>query len=103
MAKKTKSTKKHRFKYAEPTGVAARPAESTLQETSSVAPSAKPNAVFKPQAGAAVVASRDFGYVTTDLRRLAVFAVGLIALELILWYLFEHTGLGAAVYGLIRL
>lgn len=45
----------------------------------------------------------EFNYVGRDVKRILILAVGLVLLQLVLWYLFEHTGLGPAVYRLIKL
>lgn len=63
--------------------------------------SEQPTANSRP-AVSATVAQADFGYVTTDLRRVGVFAISLILLELLLWYLMSHTGLGNSIYNLIQ-
>ena len=96
MAKKTKSNKKHRFKYAEPTG------GSELTQAAVQVPMATTAAPAKGTVAAPTVASRDFTYVSVDVRRLSVFAVGLVALELLLWFTFTHTGVGDAVFNLVH-
>ncbi len=91
MAKKNQN-KKHKFKYTEPTGASvasARPASSATDA---------PNL---SKANAAATA-RDFSYVGKDLRRIVVFALGLIALELALWGLLGHTSLGDAVFRFVQ-
>jgi hypothetical protein len=97
MAKKNKPSKKHSLKYAQPTtgvGTGVTPAPA--------APKATTTTPARPAAGAAAVASgRDFSFVAADLRRIAIFAVGLVGIELVLWYLLNHTGLGQAVYNLV--
>lgn len=92
MAKKKSKNKKHSFKYAEPT--TATPAQSAS------GPAARP--ATPNRAAAPVAAMRDFSYLPGDLRRLALFAGGLVLVELVLWYLFAHTGLGPAVDGLVK-
>ena len=105
MAKKKSQNKKHKFKYAEPpTGVNS-PASADKQgeaaganQTNRVAvPSTRPYV----KAGA-VADTRDFSYVGHDLRRIAILAGLLLALEIALWYLFGHTGLGNTVYNLVK-
>ena len=96
MAKKKSQNKKHRFKHTEPSG-AIQTSQGTVASASG---EAKP-AQLRP-APAAAVPSRDFGYVARDLRRIAVFATALIALEVALWYAFNNTGLGATVYSLFK-
>jgi len=48
------------------------------------------------------VTTRDFSYVSIDLARIAVLAVLLVGLELVLWLLFTHTGVGSAVYSFVK-
>lgn len=50
--------------------------------------------------GAATV--RDFSYVLVDLRRTAILAGSLVIFQIVLWYLFTHTGLGPSVYNLVK-
>ncbi len=101
MAKKNKSSKKHRFKYAEPTALGGVVTQTPVSSPVTASPGKA--SVVGPAAGAsATVATRDFGYVTRDLRRLGVLAVGLVLLEVMLWYLFNYTGLGDSVYQLVQ-
>ena len=92
MAKKksSKANRKHQFKYAAPA-------------TTVAAPGAK--VVSAPSAAASVGAAtqRDFSYVLVDLRRTAILGGSLVVFQLILWYLFNHTGLGPSVYNLVKL
>jgi hypothetical protein len=97
MAKKSKTTKKHRLKYAQPatdSAVVSTPAAASAPASSSMA-SPRPMS-------SAVATGRDFSFVAGDLRRLAVLAVSLVAVELVLWYLMGHTGLGQTLYNLIN-
>jgi hypothetical protein len=94
MAKK-KQTKKHRFKYAEPVG-------SGVGSTPTIAPIPDVASASVPRSNPIGVSSRDFAYVRRDLRRLSILAAGLIIFELILWWLFGHSGLGSAVYSLVH-
>jgi hypothetical protein len=97
MAKKKHSNKKHRFKYAEPSTLAAQaPAVPSPAVNQAETQAPKP-ATSVAQAG---TVTRDFSYVRGDLRRIAVLGGSLIALELILWYLFGHTSVGPSVYNL---
>jgi hypothetical protein len=104
MAKKKSQNKKHKFKYAEPTSSvisagapATQPNEAaTTQPSRVIAPAGRPVRVV------AALDTRDFSYVGQDLRRVGVMAGSLLALEVILWYLFGHSGLGSAVYNLIK-
>ncbi len=86
MAKKNKVSKKHRFKYAAPAGSAASPAPIAVAS------------VQASSAAEAVALGRDFSYVAHDIRRILVFAVGLVALEAALSYLLGHTSVGPSVY-----
>ena len=98
MAKK-KQSKKHKFKYSEPTSQ-LRPAEippPTLKNNGSQ------TAVLRPPVGkAATVQARDFSYVLSDLRRIFILGISLVLAELLLWYLFGHTGLGNSAYNLVN-
>jgi hypothetical protein len=101
MAKKSKTTKKHRFKYTEPTGLkAAQSSVATAEPVTSGSESSK--TAKQPVTPSAVALGRDFSYVVTDLRRLGVLMAGLVALEAVLWYLLNHTGVGDVVFNLIQ-
>ena len=95
MAKKKslKTNRKHQLKYAAPSGVASIDRPVKAANFGSVA----------AQSPAVVTTERDFSYVGHDLRRILVLGGGLIFFLLILWYLFGHTGLGPAVYNLIKI
>jgi hypothetical protein len=92
MAKKksSKANRKHQFKYAAPS-------------TAVVAPSAKQPAGSPTLPSAAAASQRDFSYVAVDLRRIALLGGSLVVFEFVLWYIFNHTGLGPAVYNLVKL
>lgn len=90
MAKKNQN-KKHKFKYAEPT--------AGTQVTRPASPKVAATTPARTSSGAAV---RDFSYVTHDLRRIVILAVGLIALEVLLWGALEHTSLGETVFRLVQ-
>ena len=94
MAKK-KQTKKHKFKYAAPATGMAPAALSPVDMTAG-------EAVVAPQRAIGVVAGRNFAYVGHDLRRVGLLGGGLVAVELILWWAFGHTGLGNEVYNLVH-
>ena len=103
---KKKQRKKHQFKAAH-VGGAAIPAVQTSQhatpaarESAAVVAEKRTKATRNSQALAGV---EDFGYVSVELKRVAILAVGLVALELILWVLFRQTGLGTRVYQTIKL
>lgn len=100
MSKKTKSgKKKHQFKYAQPAEpvAAAASVEKAASEKLVGAKAPATNVMPEP----ITLPGRDLSYLPNDLRRIGVLAVGLIALEFLLWYLFNHTGLGPAVYKLV--
>jgi len=98
MGKKKNLQKKHKFKHAEgqvgqAVGVAERPSQAS-------APTTAP-AAGRSSAPTAVV-GRDFSYVGKDLRRIAVMAVSLVALEFVLYYLLVHTSVGTTVYSFVN-
>lgn len=45
----------------------------------------------------------DYDYVRSDLRRSFVISGSIIAALVLLWVLFEHTGVGPAIYHLIKI
>ena len=97
MAKK-KQSKKHRFKYTEPSVAAGLQAAGGRLSESHVQAAATAGKVTADQSAGLAVGVRDFSYVGTDVRRIAMLAVWLVALEAILWYVFTHTGVGASFY-----
>src|SRR2546430_15443418 len=95
MAKKNKSTKKHRFKYTEPSGRSAAPAASE-NAASSVATMASASgssaSPAKRGSSAAVVAGGyDFSCVPVDERRLGGLGAAHVAVEVVVRYVFGHT------------
>jgi hypothetical protein len=94
MSKKSQG-KKHKFKHAESRAVTADSMAVSSGLRSSVAP--KSSYVRAP-----VAVGRDFSYVLGDLQRIVVLAVSFVLVEAILWFLFAHTGFGAAVYHLVQ-
>lgn len=102
MAKK-KQFKKHKLKHGEQsTGVIEAEAQETPKANVKPKAPAVPAGVTKAVTGSGSVAERDFSYVGGDLRKILVLAVSLVAVELVLWFLFGHTGLGNAVYQAVR-
>lgn len=95
MANKKHQGKKHKFKYAEPSGV-------TTGTVSTQAAAVTATSSERQAAVTAAIGARDFSYVGGDLRRVAILAVALVALEAVLWYLFGHTSVGDSVYKLIN-
>lgn len=97
MAKKKNQSKKHKFKYADPTASVMSVPAGGSGEAASVS-----NAPAKARQAVAAGPTRDFSYVVSDLRRILVLAVVLVGLELVLWYLFTHTGIGHQAYSLVK-
>jgi hypothetical protein len=93
MGKKSQG-KKHKFKHVEASNAQAMPASSVGAPVPSRAQAGGTVSVTQP--------SRDFGYVLGDMRRIMALALALVALELALWYLLSHTGLGDTVYRMIQ-
>lgn len=98
MAKKKKSHKKQQFKYAAPTAhrdLTPAVAGSQPITTAGVVTKTVKGGVLSYEVA-------NLSLIKNDIRKVAVLAVGFVALQLALWWLFEHTGLGAAVYHLIK-
>lgn len=93
MAKKTKSAKKHRFKHVEPSSGGPAAGTATVK-AATVASSAGP--------APAVAPAQEARFVAADLRRILILLLGLVGLELVLWYLLGHTSLDPALYDLIQ-
>jgi hypothetical protein len=94
MAKK-KQTKKHKFKYTDPVIATASGVSS-----SAVAMGGDMRA---PQSRQSVTGNqRNFSYVGRDMRRVALLALCLVVLELVLYYLLTHTGLGSTLDSLVH-
>lgn len=89
MAKKKNQTRKHKFKYAEPT--------QSMEHADVTEPAIAGVRSVRP----GVDVSRDFSYVAHDLKRIGITAVILILAEIILWFAMGNTGLGKSVYSLI--
>lgn len=95
MAKKRKSSsKKHRFS---PDHVAA-PAQAS---SAALAPSQSSASASAPAALAVGFATAH--EVKRDVGRLLILATGFVALLIILWVLFTHTGLGPDTYKAVKL
>ncbi len=91
------SKKKHRkkqFKAQQPKPQSA--PQATVQVEAPTAAVITPT----PQATAEVA---HLSLINRDVRRVMVLAASFVGVEIILWYLFGHTGLGSAVYNLIKL
>jgi hypothetical protein len=102
MAKKKSQSKKHKFKYSEPTSGVRPDLEKGVPEATISNAKVMAKAKQGRPAGAVVADTRDFSYVGADVRRIGVLAASLVALELVIWYLFGHTGLGNAVFNLVQ-
>ena len=94
MAKKRKSNKKHRFS---PDHVQTGPVRPVSGQETSV-----------PSPVAAAPSGMSVGYATAqvvrrDVVRVLLLAAGFIALMILLWVLFTHTGLGPAAYRAVKL
>jgi hypothetical protein len=92
MSKKKTNPKKHKFKHAES-------APSSPSMTPMAATSAK---LAAPRLANAVASTRDFSYVAKDVRRIGFMVGGLIAIELVFYYLLVFTPIGAAVYQFVN-
>jgi len=102
MAKK-KQAKKHKFKYAGEVQTADVVSSTVVGGIKKAEPAAAPwRAQSAALRTAAVSGGRDFSYVGQDARRIAVLAGSLVALEVVLWYLLAHTGVGNAVYTFVK-
>ena len=70
--------------------------------TGGEAPATTVSASARARQAVAIGPIRDFSYVGSDLRRILILAVGLVGIELALWFLFTHTGVGNQVYNLVK-
>ncbi len=98
MAKKKKSHKLHKknqFKDASPTN-SATTGEAQVKPTPVVAATKGVNSASLNYEIA------NLHLIKRDIRKVALLAGFFVALQLVLWFLFEHTGLGNAVYHLIK-
>lgn len=104
MAKKKNISKKHKFKHVE-AGSAQPLATVAPTDPATVSPAAKTAAPARATAPAPayIGSGRDFRYVSTDLKRIGILAASLVALELVLYYVLQHTVLGTTVYSLVRI
>jgi hypothetical protein len=99
MAKKKNISKKHKFKHVEQ-GTAVSSSISSANTAAATITTAKGPVTRKPVFVNQAV-TRDFSYVVTDVRRIAVLAVSLVVLELVLAYVFSHTSIGPAIYKMV--
>ena len=91
---KKKSRKKHQFKYAAPVGSSAvsMGGESSLVATRSTT-----------QPAVLLSSDGELTHIRHDIIKTAYLAAAFICGQLVLWALFNHTGVGAAVYSLVKL
>lgn len=99
MAKKKYNSKKHRFKNVEDP---LHPGDQTPIEHSVVTAVSNSRDKTVSSKPVAFADTRDFSYVTGDLRRIAVMAVVFVGVEIILNYVLLHTALGTAIYQLVK-
>ena len=92
MSKKKSPPKKHKFKHVER-------AESSLQPGQTESLSVSPATITRSQLVSA--STRDFSYVGADIRRIALMALALVAIELLFYYLLVFTSVGDAIYRMV--
>lgn len=93
MAKKKKSQRKRNFAYSANTSLAPKP-----QATAKVA--AQKTLAPKPvKASSRVTAVHHTGHLKHDIRMIMILALSCVALEIVLWFLLQHTGLGHGIFG----
>lgn len=97
MSKKKNSPKKHKFKHIDPTLVSQ--SDSGASVIGAASPVVSRGGANYSQA--AIVGTRDFSYVAHDMRRIAIMAGVLVAMELAFYYLLVFTPVGDAVYRLV--
>lgn len=111
MAKKKKSQKKKfRQTVSAPVSKSTRPAEaikpakdksSAGTTTSNTDQSKKPSS--KPIKKSTSPDYSEFSYVAKETKHTLVIIGGIVVVYLVLWYLFTHTGIGPAIYRLIKM
>lgn len=92
MSKKKPSSKKHKFKHLEP---ALSPSSAPRADDADTKPSV--SSAPQPDSKNQVTQPR-FDYVRKDVRRVTVVALGLLVLEIALYFLMRQTQLGDWVY-----
>lgn len=90
MAKKSKTPKKHNFKYSQPV-------------TDSIDNKVRIEGNGGTVKDTAVANLDEYKYVLSDLRTLGVLVFALLVLEVGLWIAFNNTGLGKTVYSLVKI
>jgi len=103
MAKKKKSQRKRNFAYSG--GSKNRPIVATKEQP------ADPLRIEEPAQEAPAAAVKSFkrsvpqettmpkmGFLKQDLKMIAILAFGAVALELVLWVILRHTGLGSSIF-----
>ena len=109
MAKKKKSQRKRNFAYSQ-TGNKNRPIVQTKEQTAELTddPIKIEDTPKLPEKSVAKVApkpaantlSTKIGYLGQDLKMIGVLAVSAVVLEVVLWVLLRHTGIGSKVFNL---
>ncbi len=93
MAKK-KSRKKHQFKHSAPVASSPTRAAEPAVVTREPAKSVPPVAAYEVE---------NLSLIKQDVRKVAVLAAAFVALQAVLWFVFNYTSFGASVYHLIKL
>jgi hypothetical protein len=91
MAKKRKSTKKHRF------------SPDHVQSSVTQAPAVQSNTSIGPAGPVPAVGFATAQIVRRDVIRVLMLAGAYIVLMILLWALFTHTGLGSTAYNAVKL
>ncbi|HSX15142.1 MAG TPA: hypothetical protein VLE72_04570 [Candidatus Saccharimonadales bacterium] len=89
MAKRKKSQRKRNFAYSQ----GQKPRSNVTEETIGTAGGEQPVIKTKPESGL------DLSFVLNDLKLSGILAASCIVLELALWLLLQHSGLGHNLFG----
>lgn len=104
MSKKKKSHKKHQFKHSQSSASAAGASQSNATSPNQPAERANPApaSVVPTVSNAAAVSYEvaDLALIKRDVRKVLIMAGSFVVLQVGLWLLFNHTGLGNIVYHL---
>jgi len=107
MAKKRKNRKQKRTAASRRTAAPVQTAASSVESVPAVsaAAAAAASATVQPRTRPAASAESvaRWSYVRADVRQIAILFGVCVGLELLLWYLFEHSGLGSSIYSLVKL
>ena len=107
MARKKKTRKRGQRRRSQPATAApvtqaSEPSATPVGPSRPTAPALAVSAAGPSRVSAGADTDR-WLYVRGDLRRIGLFASMCVIVEVVLWLLFNHTGLGTAVYSLIKL